>query len=345
MHCPRLSDLPIPPAGKTGWPWTEEGSLPADTMPSGAPWPRLSIITPSYNQGEFIEETVRSVLLQGYPDLEYIVIDGGSTDNSVGVIRKYERWLAFWVSEPDRGQSQAINKGFRRATGRVLAWLNSDDTYLPGTLAEATRMMADGEAPIVYSRCRLVTPTGEFLKMYDPLPHLTLRSLILLWEHDFACPPQPTVFFRREILERVGLLDESLHYGLDYELWLRAIQYFGFSFVDAVWATYRVHPESKTGKGWLPFVNEICAAGKRHCGGLGLRDRLVYLLAGKRRMIGRRYLDQAFDASFGGYWRDVRRWLLKAISVDPSRLFNRGVLSLCRQAWGRHLRNGGYRIA
>lgn len=110
MRCPTLSELPPPPPGKTGWPWTEESpQLPA-TMPDGNQWPRVSITTPSYNQGRIIEESIRSVLLQGYPDLEYLVIDGGSTDNSVEVIRKYKRWIAYWVSEPDRGRSRAIKK-------------------------------------------------------------------------------------------------------------------------------------------------------------------------------------------------------------------------------------------
>src|SRR5579885_3553995 len=127
MRCPTLAELPPPPAGKTGWPWTiETPALPASRA-DGSPWPRISIVTPSYNQGQFIEETIRSVLLQGYPDLEYIVIDGGSTDQSVEIIRKYERWLTYWVSEKDRGQAHAINKGFSSVTGELFNWINSDD--------------------------------------------------------------------------------------------------------------------------------------------------------------------------------------------------------------------------
>src|SRR5262245_29806610 len=129
MRCPNLSDLPSPPPNRQGWPWTQEGAPRLDGTP-GECWPRISIVTPSYNQGRFLEETIRSVLLQGYPDLEYIVIDGGSADDSVEIIRKYERWLSFWVSERDRGQVDAINKGLRRCSGVLRNWLNSDDFLL-----------------------------------------------------------------------------------------------------------------------------------------------------------------------------------------------------------------------
>lgn len=139
MHCPRLSELPPPPAGKTGWPWTVASKRLASGRDNGTVWPRISVVTPSYNQGQFIEETIRSVLLQGYPDLEYMVIDGGSTDGSVEIIKKYSRWLTYWCSEKDRGQAHAINKGLEQATGQIGAYLNSDDCYLPGALAHVGR--------------------------------------------------------------------------------------------------------------------------------------------------------------------------------------------------------------
>src|SRR5262249_38814525 len=142
MRSPSFSELPATPPGKTGWPWTEGQPVQDECMPEGQPWPRVSIVTPSYNQGSFLEETIRSVLLQGYPNLEYSVIDGGSTDESVEVLRRYEPWLTRWVSEADAGQSAAINLGFLPATGDVFGWLNSDDVYEPGALAHAATYLA-----------------------------------------------------------------------------------------------------------------------------------------------------------------------------------------------------------
>jgi len=216
LRCPTLSELPPPPPGKTGWPWTEESPQLPDTMPDGRPWPRVSIVTPSYNQAQFIEETIRSVLLQGYPNLEYIIIDGGSTDSSVGIIKKYEPWLSYWVSEPDRGQAHAINKGFQKATGEILTWLNSDDVYLPGAARTAVKcLISQPETAMVYGDCRIIDEHSQVIDLWKS-PDFSLAEL------PFKCfIPQQTVFFRREVLDQVGLLKTDLHYALDYDLWLR----------------------------------------------------------------------------------------------------------------------------
>src|SRR5262245_47037233 len=134
MQCPKLAELPAPSPGKTGWPWTEESERLPDQMPDGCPWPLISVVTPSLNQGKFIEETIRSVLLQGYPELEYIIIDGGSNDGSVEIIKKYSPWITYWVSEPDGGQSEAINRGLKRASGEFASWINSDDLLCKNAL-------------------------------------------------------------------------------------------------------------------------------------------------------------------------------------------------------------------
>jgi glycosyltransferase involved in cell wall biosynthesis len=146
-----FAQLPPPPAGRAGWPWTEETSPDRyATPPASGPWPKLSIVCPSFRQGRFIEETIRSVLLQNYPALEFIVIDGGSDDETVSVLKKYSPWLAHWESEPDRGQSHALNKGFSRATGEFFGWINSDDYYQPGAFAAVATRYRPGRRELFF---------------------------------------------------------------------------------------------------------------------------------------------------------------------------------------------------
>lgn len=283
---PTLDELPPPPAGKAGWPWTEAGPQLPNTMPDGSPWPLVTVVTPSYNQGEFIEETIRSVLLQGYPDLEYIIIDGGSTDGTLEIIRKYEPWLAYWVSEPDRGQAHAINKGFERATGQLVAWLNSDDTYLPQTLHHVVgafqRMPQVG---LVFGSALYVDSESQPISVYTGVDQPLFRKLQYWrrWE-----VPQPTLVFRREVLERCGGLDESCQLVLDYDWVLRAAKSTLSHCSNAVLATYRLHQGSKTIRlrgDRRPFDRECARVVSKHAPrnsrlfwqlqGLRLADRLV----------------------------------------------------------------------
>jgi len=217
MRCPTLKELPPPPPGKIGWPWTEESPPLPDTMPDGRPWPRVSIVTPSYNQGQFIEETIRSVLLQGYPDLEYIIIDGGSTDGSVDIIRKYEPWLAYWVSEPDKGQADAINKGWMLSKGEIITYLNSDDTLQASAVSRAVASLQQHpEAEFVFGSCNLMNYEGKVFITLHPSP-FNITQLAF-----GNCFCQQTVFFRRQVLDKIGMLDMNFHFAFDYEFWLRA---------------------------------------------------------------------------------------------------------------------------
>lgn len=215
MRCPGLSALPLPQPGQTGWPWTEGSPPLPDASSNGSPWPRVSVVTPSFNQGAFLEETIRSVLLQGYPDLELIIIDGGSADDSVSTIRKYERWLTYWTSENDRGQSHALNKGFAKATGEVFSWVNSDDLLAPGAIACALELLSSRRANWVTGAAYVGNswndPAKNLLKK-TPSPAELKRGRTYL---------QPSSYFRQELYAKVGGVDESLHFVMDYDLWCR----------------------------------------------------------------------------------------------------------------------------
>jgi glycosyltransferase involved in cell wall biosynthesis len=182
--------------------------------------PKISVITPSFNQGDFIEKTINSVLSQNYPNLEFIIIDGGSTDNSVEIIKKYEEHLKYWVSEPDRGQSHAINKGMAKSTGEILTWLNSDDWYLPGTLQRFADLFQENlDTGLVVGAGRIVDLAGNEIYYKEPNPDINLNSLYQ-WL-DGGNFMQPSSAYSREAWQLGGPIDESIHIALDLDLWLR----------------------------------------------------------------------------------------------------------------------------
>jgi glycosyltransferase involved in cell wall biosynthesis len=246
LLCPTLRDLPFPLPGRTGWPWTEETSSLAGLEPAKPSWPRISVITPSLNQGQFLEQTIRSVLLQGYPDLEYIVIDGGSKDGSVEIIKRYEQWLAYWVSESDRGQSHAINKGLAKATAHIVAWLNSDDFYLPGTL----KIIA--EQAILYPNAgawagggRQIDPeTGK--QLWERLPPALTHNEILNWNRYYL--PQPSCFLNRRVLGEKLYLNERYHMQMDFDLWLRISKEFEMIPINKILSVNYRHRQAKTSR-------------------------------------------------------------------------------------------------
>jgi len=200
----------------------------------------VSIITPSFNQAAFLEQTMRSVLEQDYPRIEYMVVDGASTDHSVDIIRKYESKLAWWVSEKDSGQADAINKGFARATGEVIAWLNSDDYYLAGTVSAAVKIFEEHpEVVLVYGNMLSVDEDGKTFNTLN-YKQLTLEDLLC-----FQIIGQPAVFMRRSALQAAGGLDPTFHFMLDHYLWIRMAQQGKILHVDQTWSAARYHAEAK----------------------------------------------------------------------------------------------------
>ena len=200
----------------------------------------VSIVTPSYNQAAFLEQTMLSVLEQDYPRIEYIVIDGGSTDDSVEIIRKYAGRLTYWVSEKDSGQAEAINKGFVRAKGEILAWLNSDDYYMLNTVSVAVRCFEqNSDVVMVYGDMLAVDGDGNTINLLK-YKQLSLEDLLC-----FQIIGQPSVFFRRSALEKAGMLEPTFHFMLDHQLWIRLAQQGGILHIPQTWSAARYHPGAK----------------------------------------------------------------------------------------------------
>jgi len=205
--------------------------------------PRITIVTPSYNQAKFLRETIESVLGQGYPDLEYIVMDGGSTDGSVEIIREYEKHLAFWCSAPDGGQSSAINQGFARATGKIMAWLNSDDYYLPGTLRYVAETLDEDRAELVLGNCFHFHENKSEARGSDVVLRHRLQRLSTV---DYMI--QPSTFWTRVAWEKVGPLHGDFHYVFDWDWYLRALAAgTEFKATPRYLSAYRAHEDHKSG--------------------------------------------------------------------------------------------------
>lgn len=250
-----LKDLPLPPLEKSGWPWTEQSGLLPEQIPGGSEWPRITIVTPSYNQGQFIEETIRSVLLQGYPNLEYIIIDGGSTDNSVEIIRKYEPWLTYWVSQPDQGQTDAIQKGFNLSTGVVWNWLNSDDLLEPNALQKIAIAYQNNPSATTFSG--KLTSFGIITPYVHHKRFENIAELVCIWEE--WPTPQPAIFLSSNACKQINGLNISLSYPMDYDLYLRLAINPGFQaqLIDDLIARARWHSDTKTVSQSLLFKREI----------------------------------------------------------------------------------------
>jgi glycosyltransferase involved in cell wall biosynthesis len=208
---------------------------------NGGEWPKISVVTPSFNQGQYIEATIRSVLEQGYPNVEYIIMDGGSTDNTVEIIEKYSEHLAYWVSEPDEGQTDALVKGFNQASGDILCWLCSDDLFEPGTLREVAEIFAEHlDWQVVYGDSLWMDAGGRPIRPKKEIPFIRF-----IWMYDHNYLPQPSTFWRHGIYEQVGGLDVRMKLAMDGDLWARFAERTTLHHVPRTWSRMRYYPEQK----------------------------------------------------------------------------------------------------
>jgi len=269
----------------------------------------VSIVTPSFNQSAFLEQTILSVLEQDHPRIEYLVIDGGSTDHSVDIIKEHAGRLAFWISEKDNGQADAINKGFARARGEIIAWLNSDDYYLPGAVSMAVRAFnANPAAVIVYGNMLAVDEHGCTFNRLN-YKQLTLEDLLC-----FQIIGQPAVFFRRSAFEKAGGLDPAFHCMLDHHLWIRLAQHGQILHVPETWAAARYHPEAKNRARAIEFGREafrILEWTERDPSLAPVLERVLHRAHASAHRVNARYLlDGGQPASALSAW-------MRALSIHP----------------------------
>ena len=244
--------------------------------------PMISIVTPSYNQGRFIEDNIKSVLAQGYPDFEHIIIDGGSTDNTVEILKKYPHLK--WVSEPDRGQSHAINKGFKKAKGKIVGWLNSDDCYESGAFESVLKVFRNNPGVgLVYGDLHVVDVNGKIKRKYEGTPYKKYHEYGLVIRGLYGDPVilQQTVFFRKSTINKTGMIDENLHYCMDVDYWIRAdLENIGMYYLPITLANFRSHAQSKTvSQQNLPFVVDKVYIHQKLCGGRLSPRHMVFLVA------------------------------------------------------------------
>lgn len=316
MRFPPPQDLPPPDMPGTGWPFV------ADIPPAGGSnQPRISIVIPSLNQGRYLEAALRSVLLQGYPDLELIVMDGGSTDETVRLLRKYERWIAHWTSAADGGQSSAINKGIERSTGEVCTWIGCDDRLLPGALAHVgAHFAAHPASDWIAGAGRLEFESGRVGEMASRCR--SADDLVRFWLWSNACfVMQPSSFWRRRLWDAAGGVREDLHLAMDYELWLRFAERATPVCIDAVLSVALRESGGKTFDAPLEQRLEAmrCAydhAARRGTGALTLHAGLLrWYLEDRLRRSARHFIARRIAAG----WRDLARLALAPLRVAHER--------------------------
>lgn len=243
MQCPRLAELPKPPANRAGWPWTEESARVPEAMPDGKPWPKISVVTPLLNHRPFIEETIRSILLQGYPDIEHIIVDGGSIDGSFGLIERYSPWVKCIVQKGE-GQSAAVNRGLRLAAGDLIGWQNSDDFYGPDSFRQVA-LAAD-----LSPDCEIFNGMVRGFQGQDSRPPWLFENCVEFSQERFLkemCVMNQSMFFRRTIFERGVYLKDDLHYAMDQDFfWRLSLEGFHYCLVPSLTGYYRQHENAKS---------------------------------------------------------------------------------------------------
>jgi glycosyltransferase involved in cell wall biosynthesis len=227
--------------------------------------PFVSVITPSYNHAAYLEETIQSVLCQNYPHLEHIIVDGASSDATLKILQRYDTHLR-WLSEPDHGQADAVNKGFRLARGEILGWLNADDTYLPGAIYEvATYFQRHPDVDVLYGEAYHIDDSGNRIERYHTEPFDAER----LSDICFIC--QPTVFFRKRVMQDIGPLNDTLHYCMDYEYWIRFAKRYRITYLSTYLANSRLHRNTKTLANQIAVHDEILYMLRQHYGQVSSR--------------------------------------------------------------------------
>jgi glycosyltransferase involved in cell wall biosynthesis len=331
VQCPELKDLPTPPSGRTGWPWTVESRRLPITDSAGSLWPRISVVTPSFNQGRFIEATIRSVLLQGYPDLEYMVLDGGSTDDSAEIIKKYSPWLSYWVSRPDSGQSDAINRGLERASGELATWINSDDLLYKNALARHAPQVGFEKNTVYVGFCAYIDQEGKFVSLHQgrvfSLEDLVRIKMVWRLSGNPGHIDQPAALFPRALARSVGGLDPDNHRTMDYELWGKLfLAGAKIHYTDIPFGMFREHRQQKT--------QDVLGQTRALLDTAAKLVRLADCFSAETKRAILAELDEYFDEYKKNYWRGTGR--LAKIGL-PRRIVNpiRNLKTRLRELAGR----------
>ncbi len=320
MRGPRLHELPPPPPGKTGWPWTVE-TPPFSGEAVAAPskkLPCLSVVVPSYQQGEYLEENIRSILLQNYTAFELIVMDGGSTDTTRNVLERYSPWITFWVIEKDRGQSHAINKGFERVSGDLIAWQNSDDYFKPGVFQQAAKAaLANPGDDVFYGDVEVVTADSRF-DHHRPGAEFDLFAMF-----PWPCVFNQAFFFRRSILEKGHRIEERWKHHMDQNFfWALILADYRFRYVKEIGGCFRIHDQAKGATQFRIASVELFDLFERLLReqrfSAALKDKIFASMQG---LVMDNYIKRELDLFRSSYFQLIRLRGLAGMNLDLSAKF------------------------